>query len=234
MESKRLSKALAAAGVASRRACEELIFEGRVKVNGEIVLQPQHHVCWETDKITLDGKPVLREEGKVYYLLNKPKGYLCTNVRPGKKKLVIDLFPERLRLFTIGRLDKETTGLLLVTNDGAFAQKAIHPSSNIEKEYVGKIAGDLTPEHLTTLSRGAPIDGKWIRPLKVVKVRNGTFKIIVKEGKKHEIRIMAERAGLDLIELKRVRIGGLSLGQLPEGHYRSLNERERAAIFHVS
>jgi 23S rRNA pseudouridine2605 synthase len=232
MTKKRLSKALAAAGVASRRACEEIIFEGRVKVNGIAVFEPQHHVCWDTDKITLDGSPVAKEQQKVYYILNKPKGYLCTNAAlEGKKKLVIDLFPAELRLFTIGRLDRDTTGLLLVTNDGIFAQKVIHPSSNIEKEYIGKSAEEISLEQLKDLSRGAPIDEKWIRPVRVSKVRRGTFKIVVKEGKKHEIRILAEKAGIKLLELKRVRIGGLHLGTIPEGHYRALSDRDKKALF---
>lgn len=230
MEPKRLSKAMAAAGVASRRACEEIIFSGRVKVNGSIVLKPEHHVTWGVDKITVDGKNLSGENQKVYYLLNKPAGYLCTNVRPGKKKLVIDLFPEKLRLFTVGRLDMETTGLILVTNDGYFAQKVIHPSSGLEKEYVARADRDIEAEDLTALSKGAPIDGKWIRPVKVSKVRGGTFKIVVKEGRKHEIRILAEKAGVPLVELKRIRIGALFLGSLPEGHYRVLGQREREAL----
>jgi len=227
MESKRLSKALAAAGIASRRACEEIIFAGRVKVNGKTILEPQYKVSWDSDHITVDEKQVAQEEKKVYYLLNKPKGYLCTNVRPGKKKIVIDLFEGTDRLFTIGRLDKDTTGLLIVTNDGIFAQKIIHPSKNIEKEYIGKATREIMAEDLETLSNGVNIDGAWIRPVRVAKVRKGTFKIIVKEGKKHEIRIMAEKAGLKLIELKRVRIGTLTLGTLTTGSYRSLTVTER-------
>ena len=137
MEKKRLSKALAAAGVASRRACEELIFAGRVQVNGETILLPQHHIDWSRDQIHLDGEPVKNEQKKVYYLLNKPTGYICSNTRPGKQKIVLDLFPNTLeRLFTVGRLDKETAGLLLVTNDGHFANQVIHPSSNIIKKYI--------------------------------------------------------------------------------------------------
>lgn len=230
MESKRLSKALAAAGIASRRACEEIIFSGRVKVNGQIIFKPEHHVTWGVDKITVDGKTVTAENQKVYYLLNKPAGYLCTNVRPGKKKLVMDLFPEKLRLFTVGRLDMETTGLLIVTNDGHFAQKVIHPSNNVEKEYLAKADRDIEAEDLVALSKGAPFDNKWVRPVKVTKVRGSTFKIIVKEGKKHEIRILAEKAGIPLVQLKRIRIGSLILGALPEGHYRTLGQRERELL----
>ncbi len=232
MEKKRLSKALAAAGIASRRACETLIFEGRVKVNGQVVLVPQTLVDLSTDKVVVDESMVASEQKKVYYLLNKPAGYLCTNSRPGKKRIVLDLFePNKHRLFTIGRLDRDTEGLLLVTNDGHFAQQVIHPSSNITKEYVVKTAQEILPEHLETLSQGARVDERWIRPVSVAKVRKGTFRICVKEGRKHEVRIIAERAKLKVLELKRVRIGGLKLGTLPVGEYRVLSERDKQILF---
>jgi len=231
MEKKRLSKALAAAGISSRRAAEELIFAGRVQVNGETVKLPQHHVDWNTDRITVDGGTVKAEQKKVYYMLNKPPGYLCTNVRPGKKPIVLDLFPDTERLFTVGRLDRETTGLLLVTNDGHFANRVIHPSSNVIKEYIVKTLQEITAEHLETLSQGARVDEKWVRPVSVHKLRRGTFKICVKEGKKHEVRIIAERAGLKVTELTRVRIGSLLLGPLPLGQFRVLTERDKTLLF---
>jgi 23S rRNA pseudouridine2605 synthase len=231
MEKKRLSKALAAAGIASRRAAEEIIFAGRVQVNGETIKLPQHHVCWETDKIVVDGAAVKKEEKKVYYMLNKPAGFICTNTRPGKKAIVIDLFPNSERLFTVGRLDKETIGLLLVTNDGHFANRVIHPSSNVVKEYIVKTESEITPEHLEALSQGARVDAKWVRPVSVHKIRKGTFKICVKEGKKHEVRIISERAGLKVIELNRVRIGSLVLGTLPVGEFRELTQRDKDLLF---
>ena len=232
MEKKRLSKALAAAGVASRRACEELIFAGRVQVNGVTIKLPQHHIDWEADRIAVDGASVKAEQKKIYYMLNKPPGYICTNIRPGKRRIVLDLFPEtRERLFTVGRLDGETTGLLLVTNDGHFANKVIHPSSNVVKEYIVKTFSEITPEHLEALSQGARVDEKWVRPVSVFKVRRGTFKIAVKEGKKHEVRIIAERAGLKVTDLTRIRIGDLLLGTLPLGEFRTLTEKDKQLIF---
>jgi 23S rRNA pseudouridine2605 synthase len=231
MEKKRLSKALAAAGIASRRAAEELIFGGHVQVNGETILLPQHHIDWKSDRITVDGQGVRAEQKKIYYMLNKPLGFICTSVRPGKKAIVLDLFPNTERLFTVGRLDRETTGLLLVTNDGHFANKVIHPSSNVIKEYIVKTMQEITPEHLETLAQGARVDEKWIRPVSVHKVRKGTFKICVKEGKKHEVRIIAERAGLKVTELTRVRIGSLVLGTLPLGQFRVLTDKDKELIF---
>lgn len=232
MEKKRLSKALAAAGVASRRAAEELIFAGRVQVNGETVKIPQTLVDWENDSIIVDGEGVRGEQKKVCYMLNKPKGIICSNVRVGRKPIILDLFPaSRERLFTIGRLDKDTTGLLLVTNDGPFAQEVIHPSKGVIKEYLVKTFQEINSEHLESLAQGARVDDKWIRPVSVQKVRRGTFKICVKEGKKHEVRIIAERARLKVTELIRIRIGGLTLGTLPPGEYRPLTEKDKKLIF---
>lgn len=232
MERKRLSKALAAAGIASRRACEEIIFGGRVQVNGVTILLPQHHIDWSKDKITVDGQGLRSEQKKFYYVLNKPPGYICTSTRPGRHRIVLDLFPEsRERLFTVGRLDKETSGLIIVTNDGHFANKVIHPSSNITKEYIVKTPFEITPEHLEALSQGARVDDKWVRPTSVFKVRKGTFKISVQEGKKHEVRIIAERAGLKVTELTRIRIGSLLLGSLPMGEYRDLTEKDKELLF---
>lgn len=223
---------MAAAGIASRRACEEIIFNGRVQVNGVTVLLPQHHIDWNKDKITVDGQTIKSEQKKAYYLLNKPTGYICTNIRPGKQKIVLDLFPfSKERLFTVGRLDKETSGLLLVTNDGHFANRVIHPSSNVIKEYLVKTEQEITPDHLETLSQGARVDEKWVRPVSVTKVRKGVFKICVQEGKKHEVRIISERAGLRIVELIRIRIGSLVLGSLPLGEFRELTEKDKELLF---
>jgi len=223
----RLSKVLASAGVASRRACEDLIFNGRVTVNGEVVKIPQTLVSLQEDRILVDDKPVSKEE-KVYFALNKPKGYLCSNVRHSiRSRLVIDLFEEEgKRLFTIGRLDKETEGLILVTNDGHFAQKLIHPSHGIAKEYVAKTHRELTPRLLKKIADGTLVEGVFVKPKKVEKVRKNTVKIIVMEGKKHEVRLLIQNAGLEVLSLKRVRVGHIQLGGLQVGEYRPLSHGE--------
>ncbi len=229
---KRLSKALAAAGVASRRAAEKLIFEGRVKVNGTVEKVPQALVDWDSDLILVDNEPIKGEEKKVYYILNKPHGFVCSNTRIGTKKLVIDLFAHlNMRLFTVGRLDRDTTGLLLVTNDGHFANKVIHPSSNIVKEYLIKTTQEITDVHLKAISKGTYIEESWIKPVKAEKVRKGTLKVVVKEGKKREVRLLVQNAGLDILELSRIRIGGLRLGPTPEGTFREMTETEKKVIF---
>jgi len=228
---KRLSKALAAAGVASRRACEELIFDGKVSVNGEIVLTPQTLVSWEKDDISVDGKPLKREQEKVYFILNKPKGYICSSSRLGTKKLVVDLFSHlNLRLYTVGRLDRDTTGLLIVTNDGHFAQDIIHPSKGQTKEYLIKTMQEITHEHLQSISKGGLIENTWVKPSNVKKVRRGTLTISVHEGKKREVRLLVQKAGLDIISLHRIRIGALVLGNLEVGQWRPLTENEKQLL----
>lgn len=233
-QKQRLSKVLAAAGVASRRACEELIFEGRVTVNDKVVKVPQTLVSLSEDHLTVNGHEVKKIQEKVYYLLNKPSGYTCSHTRIGRKKLVLDLFEDHhpmTRLFTVGRLDRDTTGLLIVTNDGHFANKVIHPSANVVKEYLIKVQQEVSHEHLQKISKGTFIEGDWVKPARVQKVRKGTLKIGVKEGKKREVRLLVANAGLDLQEISRIRIGGLVLGTLAEGTYRVMTEKDKLAIF---
>ena len=226
---KRLSKILAAAGVASRRACEELIFAGRVTVNGKIAYLPQTPVDLATDRILFDGKKVKKEEKKVYFLLNKPLGYVCTSVekKQGAKR-ILDLFKHLpYRLFTAGRLDQNTTGLIIITNDGAFANQVIHPSYNHPKEYLAKTDQEITHEHLVALSEGMRIQNVFIKPVSVKKVRRGTVKIVVSEGKKHEVRQLLAQAKLTVRELARIRVGPLCLGRLGPGEYRELTLQEQ-------
>ena len=227
----RLSKYLSDAGVASRRACEKLVFEKRVSVNGTIVSIPQYMIN-ESDKILLDNKPLPKKETQYYLMLNKPRGYVCSHARRNKEKLVYDLTSNiPARLFTLGRLDKDTNGLIILTNDGSFSNKVIHPSQNIAKEYLVRTSYEITASHLKDISNGCKIQGKWITPKSVKKVRRGTLKIVVKEGLKHEVRKLVASAGLDLLELKRIRIGGLRLGTLPEGHFEFLEEKHLNQIF---
>lgn len=229
----RLNKYLAGSGVGARRKCEELVFAGKVSVNGKRTLLPQTMIDLEKDKVTLLGRLLQFEEKKVYYILNKPSGYLCTSLKTSNRgKIVVDIFKDvPMRLFTVGRLDKETTGLIIVTNDGQFANKVIHPSSNITKEYIAKTDKEITPEHLYTISEGALVEGTFVKPVKVTKIRRGTVKVAVTEGKKREVRVLLEAAGLEVRELCRIRIGNLLLGQLLPGQWRTLSERERELVF---
>ncbi len=221
----RLGKVLAHAGIASRRAAEELIFEGLVKVNGKVVTLPQELVDAEHDKILYNGKPIKLEK-KVYYLVNKPEGYICTNA-PAKKRAIDLIGPTPYRLYTIGRLDKDTSGLLVITNDGEFANKVMHPSSRIPKEYLVKVDKEVAHEHLVAMSEGMWVEGGFVKPLAVRKVRRGTIKVIICDGRKREVRRLAEKAGLEVRSLTRIRIGDLVLGGLNAGQFRELTMRER-------
>lgn len=227
----RLSKFLAASGVASRRACEELIFAGKVTVNGEVALLPQTMVD-DKDNIVIDEKQVTKPEPKVYYLLNKPAGYICSALKNNSTKIVLDLFKDvPYRLFTVGRLDKDTQGLLIVTNDGHFANKVIHPSAEIHKEYLVKTDVDVTAEHLTAISSGTLVEGVFVKPIRVTKVRRGTIKVTIGEGKKREVRLLLDAAGVKVLELTRIRIGNLHLGPLAVGAYRPLTDADKKLIF---
>lgn len=193
---------------------------------------PQTLVCLDTDSVDVDGQHIQSEEQKFYYVLNKPHGYICSNAPLGSKKRVLDLFAGHpCRLFTVGRLDRDTTGLLLITNDGHFANQVIHPSSNLSKEYVIKTVQEISDTHLKAISQGTLIEGVHIRPFRVVKVRKGTLKITVKEGKKREVRLLVQNAGLQILELSRIRIGSLLLGSLPEGMYREMSATDRELLF---
>lgn len=233
METQRLSKVLARHGVASRRACEKLIFSRRVKVNGKVITEPQTSVNTAVDTILLDNKPLTPSCPSLTYLMfHKPRGFVCSHNKESHKKVIYDLFGEQpSRLFSAGRLDKETTGLLIVTSDGVFAHQVMHPSSNILKEYIVKTGQEILDAHLKIIKEGCSVEGAWVVPHKVVKVRRGTLKVVVSEGRKREVRALVENAQLRIQHLKRVAIGNLRLGTLQEGHYRPLTEHEKTLIF---
>lgn len=230
-DEERLSKVLARSGVASRRACEELIFEGRVRVNGRVALLPQEKVSLACDTILVDSIPIEKDEKKFYFILNKPKGYICSSAPLPGKKMVVDLFADiPARLFTVGRLDRDTTGLLLVTSDGHFAQEVIHPSKGHTKEYLIKVQQEVLHEHLASISEGMRIEGTFVKPKKVMKVRKGSLKVVVAEGKKREVRLLVLKAGLTIQSLHRIRVGPLSLGDIPLGAYRELTPAELKSL----
>jgi len=231
MALKRLNKFLSECGIASRRKSEDLIASNIISINNVVANKPQTLLDPDRDVVKLNNQ-VISPEKKYYFILNKPKKFICSNTRKGKEYLVIDLFKDySAKLFTVGRLDKDTTGLIIITNDGDFANKVIHPSSNLEKEYIAKVKEGITDEHLKKISKGAFVENKYVRPLKVVKMRRGTIKIITKEGRKREVRAFIEKANLTIAELTRVRIGNLSLGSLPYGYYKQVTLKDLEEIF---
>lgn len=229
MIQERLSKVLSQSGIASRRKAEDLIFAGAVTVNGKTILLPQTKVNPNKDHIEVYKTPIKKEK-KVYYLFHKPKGYICSHLE--NRKTIYRFFGhEEKRLFSIGRLDKDTEGLLILTNDGEFANKVIHPSSDIPKEYIVKTNKEILDHHLKTIAKGTVVEGKFVKPKKVEKVRKGTVKVVVHEGKKHEVRKLVAAAELEIYELKRTRIGSLRLGTLPKGSFRNMTEKEKLSVF---
>lgn len=222
----RLSVALARAGVASRRKCEEYIFAGKIRVGSEVVTTPQTKVDPEKDKIFFHKKRVTQADPHFYFLFNKPAGYLCTHTCKGREKNIYDLLPKGPRLFSLGRLDKMTSGLLLVTNDGSFCHKVIHPSANMEKEYHVTLQELVTEEMCEEVKKGVWIERKKVIPKSVKKIAKNILSVTVTEGKKREVRILMEDKGYTITSLKRVRIDFLRLGRLKPGNFRLLSKSE--------
>lgn len=221
----RLNLFLSSNGICSRRKADDIILSGRVKVNDKIVLAPYFRVDINHDKILLDNKQIFHEIKRVYYIMNKPSGYVCA-VSDKYYPVIIDLLPEEarnLRVFPVGRLDKDSEGLLILTNDGNFAQNIIHPSKRISREYEVLLNLPVNDKHLSRLREGFNIENKFIRPLKVLQIGEKSLKIVLSEGIKREIRLMLRQIGLRVEKLTRVKIGGLELGNLSSGEYKSLS-----------
>lgn len=228
-ETVRLQVLLAKSGLGSRRACEEFITEGRVTIDGETVTELGTRVR-KGQKVLVDGEGI-RAERTVYYLVNKPRGVLCTNDDPRGRPRVIDLFPKHAgRLYPVGRLDEETVGLLLVTNDGELSHQLAHPKFRVPKKYKVHVVGTPTWEQLEELRRGMYFsDGKFkvegIRQLKA-KGNSSILEVILNEGQNREIRRLFARLGHKVLQLERVAIGPLKLGELPVGAFRPLTSLE--------
>lgn len=227
----RLQVYLAHAGVASRRACEKIIAEGRVSVNGTLVTDMGSKVR-ASDTVLLDGKPVQPEARKRYVLLNKPAGFVCTlsdeKGRPTAADLLKEAYSERL--YNIGRLDMFSSGAILFTNDGDFAAKIEHPSAQIEKEYVIETTQDFPPELLTRFERGIRVDGIFYKCRSAAAINRRKLRIVLVEGKNREIRRVLDSFNCTIKRLVRVRIGNLDLGTLKAGEFRDLTAQERQAL----
>lgn len=231
MNEERLQKVIAASGIASRRKAEQLIVDGKVKVNGSVVTELGTKVVPGVDEIEVFGEK-LESGGKKYYImLNKPAGYLTTTTDDRGRKTVMELVSDiKARLFPVGRLDYDTEGLLIITNDGDFANKLIHPSKDIGKTYIAEIKGLPELSVLKILQRGVDIGECVTRPAEVELVKgnkhSSTVKITIKEGKKRQVRRMLEVVGHPVLSLKRVAIGPIMLGNLPKGKWRHLRREE--------
>jgi len=230
----RLQKVLASAGVASRRRCEEIIAEGRVTVDGRVVTEMGVKVDVETQKVLCDGEAV-QPERHVYYLLNKPVGVVCTNSDPQGRTRAIDLIPDvPARAYTVGRLDVDTEGLVIVTNDGALTQRVSHPRNRVPKTYRAWVRGAMRPTTLKGLLAGVMLDGRRRRAVSARIVRRQLQKTLVElslvDGCKREVRRMLERLNHPVERLARIAIGPIASEHLAPGQWRRLKQSEVEAL----
>lgn len=228
LEGERLQKILARVGYGSRRVCEDLIADGRVTVNGEIAILGRR-VNVDRDEVCVDDAPVGVLPGLVYYLVNKPDGIVTTSADTHGRSTVLDLVPEEPRVFSVGRLDMETTGLLILTNDGQLAQHLTHPSHGVEKEYIAEVEcgpKGVSLAVLRELREGVELDDGWTEPAQVSQSDAGVLRIVIHEGRNRQVRRMCEAVGHQVIRLARTRIGPLRDTSLAPGSYRELTAQE--------
>ena len=229
----RLQKYLSAAGVCSRRKGETYIRQGRVKVNGQKVLQLGTKVDPQQDRVEVAGRLVRPGGEKVYIALNKPRGYI-TSCHHGGRRVVVDLIDLKARLFPVGRLDRETTGLLLLTNDGHLHHQLSHPSFDHEKEYAVTVQRPIADNDLKRLAEGIPLLGTRTRPARVRRLSGRRFVIVLREGRNRQIRRMVRKIGHDVARLKRIRMANIRLGDLPTGAWRFLSSKERHKLLQAT
>jgi pseudouridine synthase len=230
----RLNKFLAHAGVASRRKCDEYIESGKIQVNGKKVTDFSYQVQLD-DIVLCDRRLVENTNERLVYLLNKPKGYICTNSDTHDRKKVVDLLPSNERLFTIGRLDRDTTGAILVTNDGDLANQLMHPRFKKEKIYLAETKEDIQDKLLPTLTKGIKLEGGefakgQIKRLDRYKGRI-LWEVILTEGKNREVKRIFETFGTNVVSLHRHSFAGLNVNNLKVGKYRQLNSKIIQALF---
>lgn len=231
----RLQKVIAQAGIASRRKAEELIKDGKVKVNGEVIKELGTKVS-ESDKVEVNNKPI-EKETKEYYLLNKPRGVITTTNDEHGRKIVTDLIETSARIYPVGRLDYDTTGAILLTNDGEFANILMHPSNKIDKVYLAKLEGIIKGEQINALKNGIMLDDVLVKAsrvkLKKVNQENSTsmVEITIHEGKNHQVKRMFESVGFHVEKLTRERIGIFDINNLKSGQYRKLTPKEVQIVY---
>ncbi len=234
----RLQKFIANSGYTSRRKAEELIKEGKVIVNGETITNLGHKVD-SNDEVVIDGMRI-EKENKVYYLLNKPRGYVSSTSDDKGRKVVTDIINTNLRIYPVGRLDYDTTGILILTNDGEFANLMMHPKNKIDKLYIAKIKGILFKNEIEKLSKGIEIDGiktskARIRVKKYDKKTNTSIvEVIIHEGRNHQVKKMFEAVGHEVLKLKREQIAFLTLDGLSSKEYRMLTPKEVKRLYNLA
>ena len=235
-EPMRLQKYMAECGVASRRSSEQMILDGRVRINGEIVRELGTKVLPDRDVVKVDGKVIKQEKKKYYIVLNKPSGYVTTASDPFSRPIVTDLVKQDIsaRLYPVGRLDYDTEGLLFLTNDGDFSNHIMHPKGQIEKRYEARISGILKPTEMRQLVTGVMLDGRKTAPAKVKVLRDFEktceVSITITEGRNHQVKKMFDAVGHKVLYLRRASIGKVKLGNLPLGKWRHMTEAEKESF----
>ncbi len=227
----RLQKYLALSGVSSRRNAEKMILEGRVSVNRVPVTVMGFQVDEKNDQVEVDGEPVSIQEEKHYIAYNKPIGEVCTVSDPEGRATVMDKFRDYpVRLYPVGRLDYDSEGLILLTNDGDMMNHVLHPSREVSKVYLTKVSNQVTDDEIRQLRRGVIIDGKMTSPASVRLIRRETFDTVllisIHEGRNRQVRKMVSAVGHQVVSLRRVEFGPVSLGDLPTGKWRALTDEE--------
>lgn len=233
----RLNKYLAHAGLASRRKCDEFIQSGKVKVNGEVCVDFSRQIT-EDDIVHYAGGLVKAAEERVVYLLNKPAGFISTVSDPQKRRTVVDLLPDKERLYSIGRLDRDTTGVLLLTNDGELAYQLSHPKFQVEKVYVALSAIDIPPDKLKLVPKGVALEDGAIARGDIRKLgregKNFVWEIILKEGKNREIKRLFKALGSSVLKLHRKSFAGITADYLKSGKYKRMTTREITALINLN
>jgi len=237
-EGERLQKVLARAGYGSRRHCEELIEQGRVRVDGGVA-RLGRRVDPVAERITVDGAPAPTAPGLVYFLLNKPAGVVTTANDPQGRPTVLSLVPSEPRVFPVGRLDRATEGLLILTNDGDLSHLLSHPSHGVVKEYLAEVHGDPSPQAVRRLREGVLLDDGITAPARVSRVAPGLLRVAIHEGRTRQVRRMCSAVGHEVVRLVRTRIGPLADSSLAPGAYRELTNAEvrklgEAAVGHAA
>jgi 23S rRNA pseudouridine2605 synthase/23S rRNA pseudouridine2604 synthase len=225
----RLQKWLSESGVCSRRQGEYFIRDGRVRINGRIVTELGIKIDPAKDQVAVDGRPIVPPQDKIYVALHKPRGFV-TSLRHAGHRVVMELVDLPQRVYPVGRLDKESTGLLLLTNDGRLHHRLSHPSFDHEKEYEVAVERPIDDATLARLAQGVPLDGRLTRPAQVRRLSGRRFLIVLQEGRNRQIRRMVAEVGHKVKRLKRIRVAHIRLGSLPEGAWRHLTAVEKKKL----
>ncbi len=234
----RINRYLASCGIASRRAADQFVLDGRVMVNGVVITTPGIKVSPSRDEVIVDGERFAQpEHRKVYILFNKPRNVITTNSDEKNREMVLDYIDVEERVFPVGRLDRKTTGVILLTNDGTLAHKLMHPSSNVKKEYIAELAEKFTPNFLAQLTGGMRLKdtGEKVSPCRAKILDEGMQVLLsIHEGKNHQVRRMFETLGFEVKRLERVAYAGLQAGELRRGEWRYLSRNEVQDLYKLT